>query len=106
MWALVIAFLSVGGLVKFAYGQKEEPTVRPAIRRARLIRLAKMPVAKLTLDLAEDGLVLSREFEVSVLERRFRAVVERLKTIRRAKERNHDTSSQRTPHSPSDRNHV
>ena len=83
MWALVIAFLSVSGLVSFAYGQKEEPTLRPALRKAKLIRLAKTPIARLTLDEAEDGMVLSRQFDAPELERRFRAVAEKLKDARR-----------------------
>jgi hypothetical protein len=77
MWALVIAFLSIGGLVKFAYGQKEDPTLRPALRRAKLIRLAKMPVAQLTLDQAEDGVVLSRQFDAPELGKRFRAMADK-----------------------------
>jgi hypothetical protein len=97
MWALVIAFLGVGGLVKFAYDQKEEPTLRPALRRAKLIHLAKMPVAKLTLDQAEDGMVLSRQFDTPELEKRFRAVAERLKAARRKANRTHGTTQERTP---------
>ena len=85
MWALVIAFLGVGGLVTFAYGQKEEPTLKPALRRAKLIRLARIPSARLTLDQAEDGMVLSREFDVPELGKRFRVVAEKLKHVRRGK---------------------
>jgi hypothetical protein len=83
MWALVIAFLSVGGLVKFAWGQKVEPTLRPALRRAKLIRLAQTPESRLTLVDAEDGVVLSRQFDAPELERRFRAVAEKLKVAQR-----------------------
>jgi hypothetical protein len=97
MWALVIAFLGVGGLVKFAYNQKEEPTLRPALRRAKLIRLAKMPVAKLTLDQAEDGMVLSRQFDTPELEKRFRVVAERLKAARRKHDRTHGATQERKP---------
>lgn len=83
MWALLIAFLSVGGLVRFAYGQKDEPTVRLALRRSKLIRLARIPLPRLTLDQAEDGMVLSRQFEAPDLEQRFRTVAEKLKRIQR-----------------------
>lgn len=83
MWALLIAFLSVGGLVKFAYGQKEEPTFRPALRRAKLVRLARIPVEQLTLEQAEDGVVLSRQFDAPELGKRFKARAEKLKEIRR-----------------------
>lgn len=91
MWALVIAFLSVGGLVKFAYRQKEEPTVKPALRRARLIRLARIPTERLTLDQAEDGMVLSRQFEAPELEKRFRGEAEKLKQIQRRKNINENS---------------
>jgi hypothetical protein len=87
MWALLIAFLSIGGLVKFAYAQKEEPTLKPALRRAKLIRLAKIPVERLTLDQAEDGAVLSRQFGVPALETRFKVVAVKLKQLRRASHR-------------------
>jgi hypothetical protein len=82
MWALIISFLAIGGLVRFAYGQKEEPTLQPALRKAKLIRLANIPVERLTIDQAEDGIVLSRQFDVPELGRRFRAVAEQLKKIR------------------------
>lgn len=82
MWALLIAFLSVGGLVKYAYGQKEEPTLRPALRKAKLIRLAKRDLNTLTLDNAEDGKVLAREFSSPELEKRFSSVVVKLKSQR------------------------
>jgi hypothetical protein len=87
MWALVIAFLSVGGLVKFAYGQKEDPTLKLGLRKSKFIRLTKTPVTRLTLDQAEDGMVLSRQFDAPKLERRFRAVAEKLKAARRASDR-------------------
>jgi hypothetical protein len=87
MWALVIAFLSVGGLVKFAYGQKEAPTVKLALRKSQLIRLARIPRKRLTLDQAEDGAVLARQFQVPELEKRFRSVAEKLKQARRKAEK-------------------
>ena len=83
MWALVIAFLSVGGLVKFAWTQKTEPTLRPALRRAKLVRLARTPDTQLTIVDADDGVVLSRQFDAPELERRFRAVAEKLKAAQR-----------------------
>lgn len=83
MWALVISFLFAGGLVKFAWEQKEEPTLKPALQRAKLIRLARIPLERLTVDQAEDGMVLSRRFDSPELEKRFRAVAEKLKVVSR-----------------------
>jgi len=85
MWALVIGLMIAGGLVKFAYDQKEEPTVRPALRKARLIRIAKIPEESMTLDQSEDGMVLAREFDAPELGKRFARIASRLKAARRKK---------------------
>jgi hypothetical protein len=82
MWAVIIGILFVGGLVKFAYGQNEEPTLKPALRRAKLIRLARISSDHLTLDEAEDGMVLAREFDAPALGKQFAAVVVKLKVLR------------------------
>ena len=79
MWGLIIAFGLVGGLVKVAYGQSVEPTFKPAWRKAKLVRLVKIPLDKLKLDQAEDGAVLAREFGSPIIERKFLTVAERLK---------------------------
>jgi len=82
MWTLVVSVLFVGGLVKFAYGQKEEPTVKLSLRRGKLVRLANISVIHLTLNQAEDGMVLAREFHTPELERRFRVAADNLKATR------------------------
>ena len=79
MWALLIAFGFVGGLVRVAWGQAAEPTLRPAWRRAKLARLARIPERLLRLDQAEDGLVLSREFKAPDLAEKFGKIATRLK---------------------------
>jgi hypothetical protein len=79
VWALLIALGFVGGLVKVAWGQADEPTIRPAWRRAKLIRLTRIPPRLLKLDQAEDGIVLSREFEAPELAKRFRIAATQLK---------------------------
>lgn len=79
MWALLIALGFVGGLVRVAWGQADEPTIRPAWRKTKLIRLARIPPRLLKLDQAEDGLVLSREFEAPELAAKFNAAAARLK---------------------------
>jgi len=85
MWAVAIAFGLVGGLVSVAYGQKKEPTWKPAWRKAKLIRLARIRKTRITLDQAEDGAVLAREFQSPALEREFKGIAEKLKDRSRAK---------------------
>lgn len=82
MWALLIGVLAASGLVKYAWGQKEEPTLKPALRKAKLIRLSKKSTGKLTLNEAEDGAVLAREFDSPELEKRFKVVAAKLKKVR------------------------
>ena len=83
MWAILIAFGFVGSLVKVAYEQSIEPTLRPAWRRAKLARLARVPDRRLKIDQAEDGMVLAREFEAPELEAKFRKVAAALKKKKR-----------------------
>ena len=90
MWALLVAFGLVGGLVRVAWGQAAEPTLRPAWRRAKLVRLARIPERLLKLDQAEDGLVLSREFEAPDLAEKFGKIAARLK------QKNHGSSRKRS----------
>jgi hypothetical protein len=82
MWGLFTAFAVVGGLVIFAYREKADPILKPALQKAKLAKLARLPASRLTLDQAEDGMVLSRKFEEHDLERRFAKVVMTLKTKR------------------------
>ena len=73
---------AVGGFVALAHRQAAEPTIKPALLKLRLSRLAKMPVKNLTLDQAEDGMVLSRKFNEPDLEREFAKVATMLKSRR------------------------
>lgn len=82
MWALLIGVLAASGLVRYAWTQKEEPALKPALRKAKLIRLASKELNKLSLDDAEDGRVLAREFSSPELEKRFATVVVQLKNKR------------------------
>jgi hypothetical protein len=79
MVAILITLGIVGGLVKFAFGQATEPTIKPAWRKAKLIRLARLRKKNITLAQAEDGAVLSREFDSPELEREFKLIAEKLK---------------------------
>jgi hypothetical protein len=82
MWGLVIALATVGGLVRIAFHEAVEPTIRPAVMRMRLARLARMPADRLTLDQAEDGMVLSRRLGEEDLGRRFAEVAAIIKAHR------------------------
>lgn len=83
MWALLLAFCISGGLVKVAWSQTVEPTLKPAWRKERLARLASIKRDKLTLDQAEDGAVLARQFGARKLETEFKEIVTRLKSARK-----------------------
>ena len=82
MWGLFITIGAISGLVVLAHHQAAEPTIKPAILRLRLSRLASMPSGKLTLDQAEDGVVLSRRLGEPELERQFAMVASSLRSRR------------------------
>ena len=86
MWGLILSIGAVSSLVVVAHHQAAEPTIKPALMKHRLARLARMPRKKLTLDQAEDGVVLSRRLGEPDLERRFAAVAKSLRTKRPMKE--------------------
>jgi hypothetical protein len=71
MWGLIIALGTVGSLVSLALREASEPTIKPALMRHRLAALARVPMDRLTLDQAEDGVVLSRKLGERDLEKRF-----------------------------------
>lgn len=82
MWPILLGLGLVGGLLKLAYDQKEEPTIKPALRKAKLLRLARIPRKKMTLAHAEDGAVLAREFKMPKLENEFKVIINQLKKRR------------------------
>jgi len=82
MWGVLIAFVLVGGLVKLSFREATDPVIKPAVEKLRLAKLAAMPPSRLTLDQAEDGVVLSRRLGEKELARRFAMVVKVLKTRR------------------------
>ena len=65
-----------------AFREKAEPVIKPAWQKLRLARLASIPARKLTLDEAEDGVILSRRLDEHDLERRFAMVAKKLRTRR------------------------
>ena len=79
MWGLITALMAVGGLIAIAQHEATEPTIKPAIWKLRLAKLALLPRRKITLDQAEDGVILSRRLGEKDLERQF----EELATILR-----------------------
>lgn len=82
MWGLILSIGVVGGFVVISHHQAAEPTIAPALMKRRLANLARMPRKKLTLDQAEDGVVLSRRLGEPDLERRFVAVARVLRSKR------------------------
>jgi hypothetical protein len=82
MWGLLIAFGAVGGLISLSLREAAEPTIKPALLKRRLAKLARTPRKALTLDQAEDGVVLSRRLKESDLERRFVTVASSLRSKR------------------------
>jgi len=82
MWGLFITISAISGLVVLAHRQAAEPTIKPALMKLRLASLARMPERKLTLDQAEDGVVLSRRLGEPGLERQFAMVASSLRSRR------------------------
>jgi hypothetical protein len=85
MWGLLLSIGAIGGFVVLAHHQAAEPTIKPALMKIRLARLARLPGRKLTLDQAEDGVVLSRRLSEPDLERRFAKVATSLRSRRTKK---------------------
>ena len=83
MWGLIAAFVAVGGLVALTCREKDEPVIKPTLEKIRLARLARIPTSRLTLDGAEDGVVLSRRLGEKDLEKRFAVVAIALRKHRR-----------------------
>lgn len=79
MVAILIAFGLVGGIVKLAIGQADDPTIRRFLQKRRLAILASKANAKLSLPEAEDGLALARHFEDKFLQVRFAKLVASMK---------------------------
>ena len=77
MWALALAFLATGGLVKAAATRIER---REHSAERRLARLASASTH--TLDQAEDGAVLARKFGRPDLEDKFKKSAASLKKHR------------------------
>ena len=82
MWGLIIALVAVGSLVAIAQHEAAEPTIKPAIWKLRLARLASLPRKKITLDQAEDGVILSRRLGEKDLEGRFEELAKVLRKRR------------------------
>ena len=82
MWGLIIALVAVGSLVAIAQHETAEPTIKPAIWKLRLARLASLPRKKITLDQAEDGVILSRRLGEKDLEGRFEELAKVLRKRR------------------------
>lgn len=75
MLGLLFAFGLVGGLVGLACHQADDPTIKRFFWRKRLDVLASVPVEKLDLRGAEDGLALARRLGDRKLVERFTKIV-------------------------------
>jgi hypothetical protein len=73
MFPILLGVAIVSGLVAFA--SKVNPKIRPSLEKQRLEALKRTRVDLMTLDMAEDGLVLARRFHDSGAENNFRALV-------------------------------
>lgn len=82
MLGLLMTFAAVGGFVALACRDSDEHIVKLALRKARLARLARIATNKITLDQAEDGVVLSRQFGEHFWEKHFTTVVKSLRAKR------------------------
>ena len=82
MLGLLMTFAAVGGFVALACRDADEHIVKLALRKTRLVRLARIATNKITLDQAEDGVVLSQQFGEHDLEKRFTMVVKNLRAKR------------------------
>ena len=82
MWGLITALAAVGSLIAIAQHEAAEPTIKPAIWKLRLAKLALLPERKITLDQAEDGVILSRRLGEKELETRFETLAKILRKKR------------------------
>jgi len=82
MWGLITALVAVSSLVAIAQHEAAEPTIKPAIWKLRLAGLARAPRKKITLDQAEDGVILSRRLGERDLEKRFETLAKVLRKKR------------------------
>jgi hypothetical protein len=80
MFPLLLAVGAVVGLVGYAIRKSTGPSTKPGDERVRLERLKLRKI--LTLDEAEDGLVLARRFGDAGSEAKFRIEISRLKKKR------------------------
>jgi len=82
---LLPVVLAVGGVIALtALGMKRslDPAVKAGAERARLAKLKSRPASSLSLDEAEDGLVLARRYKDAAAEIYFAKLKEALRTRR------------------------
>lgn len=83
MGALLLALGLVGGIVGLAVNQADNPTIKRFMRKRLLLSIARKPDSAISLEEAENALVLSRQFDSRFLLARFTKLVASLKTQRR-----------------------
>jgi hypothetical protein len=85
--ALLLALGVVAGIVKLAFDQQEDPTIRRALEKRRLLSIARTRDEAVTLPEAEDALVLSRRHDLPPLTKRFTKLVVSIKKAHRTRRR-------------------
>lgn len=80
MFPLLVGLAAVGGLVSMAIRRAIGPAKKPMLEREKLEVLKMKP--RVTLDEAEDGLVLARRYGDRKAEVRFAIDVRRLRKLR------------------------
>lgn len=79
MGALLLALGFVGGIIGLAVNQADNPTIKRFMRKRLLLRIAHKPDSTISLEEAENALVLSRQFDSRFLLVRFAKLVASLK---------------------------
>jgi hypothetical protein len=72
---VVAAIGIVGGFVAWAIKRTTTPLHDREWNKKRLRQIASTPRSQISIDMAEDGLVLSRQLELPALEKEFRVLV-------------------------------
>jgi len=83
MGALLFALGLVSGIVGLAVNQADNPTIKRFMRKRLLLGIARKPDSAISLEEAENALVLSRQFNSQFLQTRFTKLVATMKTQRR-----------------------
>ena len=82
MWGPIITLAAVGSLIAIAQHEAAEPTIKPGSGSSGSPSWPSCREKKITLDQAEDGVILSRRLGEKELETRFEALAKILRKKR------------------------